>query len=182
MLLRYILNFAISSLQNDMETGMNYLIANDSLVVATSQDSLMPNIEVAAYEDRENKGPTDYVVAVINIIRQAQSREEAIAQLSKGAYIKDPVRFQRQFGGILPSDIPRQPRKNEAGETYWLDQAQADAILNLSFGQLLGLKRSRIQNGGVSQQLSAADSKILVEAYMDSIREVGAGIIVDNDY
>ncbi|MEO1415908.1 MAG: ATP-binding protein [Bacteroidota bacterium] len=182
VLLRYNLNFAISGLKNGLQTGQNFLIANDSLLVATSQDTLMPQIEVAAYEDRANKGPTDYVIAVINIIRKASNQAEAIQQLREGAYIKDPVRFQRQFGQILPYEIPRQAKQDSMGNVYWLDQAQAEAILNLSFGQLLGLNQSSIQQAGGSHRLSLAESKILVEAYLDSIRKVGSGIIVDADY
>ncbi|MEL6131925.1 MAG: histidine kinase dimerization/phospho-acceptor domain-containing protein, partial [Bacteroidota bacterium] len=182
VLLRYNLNFAISGLKNGLQTGQNFLIANDSLVVATSQDTLMPQIEVAAYEDRKNQGPTDYVIAVINIIRKASNQEEAIQNLRRGAYIKDPVRFQRQFGKILPYEIPRQAKTDSTGNEYWLDLAQAEAILNLSFGQLLGLNQSNIQQPTGTNQLTLSESKILVEAYLDSIRKVGSGIIVDEDY
>lgn len=179
VLLRYNLNFAIRALQQNL-SGNNYLVANDSLIVATSQDTIYPNIRVASYADTNRGRPVDYIFVVIDQIRQAATPQEAVMRLRKGAFIRDPALFEQQFTHILPGKLPDKPILEEDGE-YWLSEEQALAILDLSFGQLLGLKKNRIGVLG-SSQLSAGDGSILALAYLDSMRQAKQGVIVDDDY
>lgn len=127
LLLRYNLNFAIRILQKPFSGGINYLVANDSVVVASSLDTLMPKIEVSLRGDSTAGGKVDYIFAVIELIRRASSQEEALEGLRRGNFIEDIYAFQQQFQRIIPGEI--QPTPQDSSTTaYWLSQAQAQAI------------------------------------------------------
>lgn len=180
LLLRYNLNFAIRILQNPHVGGINYLVANDSVLVASSLDSLMPKIEVAQRGAKSAGEKVDYIFAVIELIRRSATQEEALVALRKGNFIEDPRAFSQQFQRILPGTLPL--RRDTAVNATLLTEEQAEAILSLSFGQLLGLKRADHHSPGGSVNLNPEESRILALAYLDSIKSLGTGYIVDENY
>lgn len=182
VLLRYNLNSAVRTLQRTPQTGSYYLIANDSLVVATSADTTFPNVEVLAAPGSRGGAPLDYVVAVIDLIRTSSSAEQAINRMTSKAFISDPRLFQYQFRNIIKDPLTAQAEPDSLGQRPWLTEAQAQSILALSFGQLLGLKQSVVATEGTSTTLSVEDGQVLALAYLDSIKQVGTGIIRDEGY
>ncbi|MEM6264295.1 MAG: HAMP domain-containing sensor histidine kinase [Bacteroidota bacterium] len=179
LLLRYNLNFAVKSLGDSLLAGINYLIANDSLLIASSQDSLFPAVTVSG-EGSSRKKVEDYVIKVVDLIRGSATQEEAMEKLRKGEFIDDPFKFKRQFRGIFEGDIRDiSPEDSSKTEVYRLTAQQANAILNLSFGQLLGLKRSDSQG---TRQLDPGRSLAFMQVYLDSIRQLRNGSIMDNGY
>lgn len=180
VLLRYNLNFAVRTLRKSPQLGLNFLIANDSVIVATSQDTIYPALEVSQFSNEIR--PPDYVISVINLIRTAASEEEAISLLMEARFIEDPIRFQREFSPIIKDPLVRIIPEDSLQSPTWLNEEQARAIMNLSFGQLLGLSRALNQGGDQPTELSIREGQLLVEAYQDSIRKVGTGIIKDDAY
>lgn len=180
VLLRYNLNFAVRTLRKSPQLGLNFLIANDSVIVATSQDTIYPALLVSQFSNELR--PPDYVVSVINLIRSAASEEEAIALLMEARFIEDPIRFQREFSPIITEPLVRTVSEDSLQAPTWLSEAQAKAILNLSFGQLLGLTRALNSDEDRHTELSVMEGQLLVEAYQDSIRKIGTGIIKDDAY
>lgn len=180
VLLRYNLNFAVRTLRKSPQLGLNFLIANDSVIVATSQDTIYPALQVSQFSNEMR--PPDYVVSVINLIRSAASEEEAISLLMEARFIEDPIRFQREFSPIITEPLVRTVPKDSLQAPTWLSEAQAKAILNLSFGQLLGLSRALNSDEDRHTDLSVLEGQLLVEAYQDSIRKIGTGIIKDDAY
>lgn len=180
VLLRYNLNFAVRVLRKSPQLGLNFLIANDSVIVATSQDTIYPALQVSQFSNEVK--PPDYVVSVINLIRSAATEEEAISLLMEARFIQDPIRFQQEFSPIIKEPLERIIPEDTLQSPTWLNETQAKAILNLSFGQLLGLKRALNQEGEQRTELSVLEGQLLVEAYQDSIRKIGTGIIKDDAY
>lgn len=180
VLLRYNLNFAVRTLRKSPQLGLNFLIANDSVIVATSQDTIYPALQVSQFSNEIK--PPDYVVSVINLIRSATSEEEAISLLMEGRFIEDPILFQQEFSPIIKEKLVRTIPEDTLQASTWLTEPQAKAILNLSFGQLLGLKRSLNEEGNLRKELSVLEGQLLVEAYQDSIQKMGTGIIKDDAY
>ncbi|MEL6653907.1 MAG: ATP-binding protein, partial [Bacteroidota bacterium] len=124
----------------------------------------------------------DYIIRVINLIRQSSSQEEALLTLRKGTFIAEPKAFESQFAAILPGEILASNEPAEDGNVYLLSEEQAQAILNLSFGQLLGLKNRSRNEGENVPTLSLEESQVLAMAYLDSMKQIGTGIIVDQGY
>lgn len=180
VLLRYNLNFAVRTLRKSPQMGLNFLIANDSVIVATSQDTIYPALQVSQFSNEMR--PPDYVMSVINLIRSAGSEKEAITLLMEARFIKDPARFQREFSPIIQEPLVRVIPEDTLQAPTWLSEAQATAILNLSFGQLLGLTRSLHPKENQQSDISVLEGQLLVEAYRDSIQKVGTGIIKDDAY
>ncbi|MEM6347388.1 MAG: ATP-binding protein [Bacteroidota bacterium] len=180
LLLRYNLNFAIRTLQKGYQTGLNFLLANDSLIVASSEDTLMPPIPVIGGDSLSK--PIDYIITVINLIRQSSSQEEALNILRKGLFIRNSRAFQEQFEAILPGEVRQLNAVDSTGAAYLLSEDQAEAILNLSFGQLLGLKNRQLASNDSLAQLSVEEGRVLAMAYLDSMKSVGTGVIVDEAY
>lgn len=180
LLLRYNLNFAIRTLQKSKRSGINFLLSNDSLVIASSEDTLMPAIPIMGGDSISK--PIDYIIAVINLIRQSASQAEALEKLRKGQFIRNGKTFQEQFQNILPGEIAQASLLDSTGAAYLLSEEQAEAILNLSFGQLLGLKNRPNSPNDSLPQLSLEDSQLLAMAYLDSMKTIGTGIIVDEGY
>lgn len=180
VLLRYNLNFAVRTLRKSPQLGLNFLIANDSVIVATSQDTIYPALQVSQFSDEVR--PPDYVVSVINLIRSAASEEEAITLLMEARFIEDPIRFQQEFSPIITEPLVRVIPGDSLQSPTWLSEEQARAILDLSFGQLLGLTRALTPDQNQYTELSAREGQLLVEVYQDSIRKIGTGIIKDDAY
>lgn len=180
LLLRYNLNFAIRTLQKGFRTGLNFLLANDSLVIASSEDTLMPPIPIIGGDTLSK--PVDYIITVINLIRQSASQQEALSKLRKGSFIQNTKSFEEQFASILPGEVRQINELDSTGTAYLLSEAQAEAILNLSFGQLLGLKNRKASPNDSLPTLSLEDGHLLALAYLDSMKSIGTGVIVDDAY
>ncbi|MFK7924566.1 MAG: ATP-binding protein [Bacteroidia bacterium] len=180
LLLRYNLNFAIRTLQKNKRSGVNFLLAEDSLLIASSEDTLMPPIPIIGGDSISK--PIDYIIAVINLIRQSGNQAEALEKLRRGQFIRNSKTFQEQFQNILAGDIAQASQLDSTGTAYLLSEEQAEAILNLSFGQLLGLKNRQTTRNDSLPQLSLEDSHLLAMAYLDSMKRIGTGIIVDEGY
>lgn len=180
VLLRYNLNFAVRTLRKSPQLGLNFLIANDSVIVATSQDTIYPALRISQFSNEIK--PPDYVIAVINLIRSAASEEEAITLLMEGRFIEDPILFQEEFSPIIKEPLVQTIPEDTLQSPRWLSESQAKAILGLSFGQLLGLNRARDEAGNQHTELSVQEGQLLVEVYQDSIRKIGSGMIKDDAY
>ena len=80
----------------------------------------------------------DHLDAVIAIIRESDSADEARANLMQGVYPAHLTPEQRSRLG-LPADPPG------SGLDEWLSEAQANAILEMRLRRLTGLERKKIE-------------------------------------
>lgn len=183
VLLRYNLNFAVRNLQKSDISGVNFLVTNDSLVIASSQDSIFPAIETLSMTAAAAAGPVDYFSKIVEIIKKSKTQEQAIQKITDASFIGDPIKFNRKFGSIMPNDIAAEPVLDTLGEGTWLSVEQAEALLDLSFGQLLKLNGAGdIKSSLTPEEMEFITGRELAYAYMDSIKMVENGYILDEDY
>jgi len=182
VLLRYNLNFAVRNLQKSNITGVNFIVTNDSTVIASSQDSIFPEIKTLSMTDVASSGPVDYFSRIAAIMNKAKTPEQAISQLTDAKFIGDPVRFGRKFGAVLPGEIAIEPTLDSLGEGTWLTEEQAEAILNLKFGTLLNLNNKDNGENFSPEEIEMITGRALASAYLDSIKMVENGHILDENY
>jgi len=182
VLLRYNLNFAVRNLQKSNIGGVNFLVTNDSTVIASSQDSIFPIIKTLSMTDAASSGPVDYFSRIAGIMNKAKTPGQAISQLTDAKFIGDPVRFERKFGEVLPGQIAIEPTLDSLGEGTWLTVEQAEAILDLKFGQLLKLNGTNGDGNFTPGEMEMLTGRVLASAYLDSIKTVGNGYILDENY
>jgi len=182
ILLRYNLNFAIRNLKKYNKSGVNYLITNDTLIIASSLDSLFPIVETLSMTEALKAGPTDYFTRLINIIQKAKTAEQAIDKIANASFISDPAKFIRKFGDVIPGELAAEPSLDSLGEGTWLSYEQAESLLNLSFGQLLRLNAESIDSTLTDEQKEVVIGKDLAMAYLDSIKIAQNGFIIDDNY
>lgn len=182
VLLRYNLNFAVRNLQKSDISGVNFLVTNDSLVIASSQDSIFPAIETLSMTDAAAAGPIDYFSKIVEIVKKSKTHDQAIDKITDASFIGDPVKFNRKFGSIMPDEIAAEPDLDTLGVGTWLSVEQAEALLDLSFGQLLKLNSEGAKGSLTPQEMEFITGRELAYAYMDSIKLVENGYILDEDY
>ena len=183
VLLRYNLNFAVRNLQKSNITGVNFLVTNDSLVIASSQDTIYPSIETLTMTEAAAAGPVDYFSKIVEIVKKSKTHEQAIRKITDASFIGDPIKFNRKFGSIMPNAIAAEPTLDTLGEGTWLTSQQAEALLDLSFGKLLKLNSEGGDDRGLSpDEMEFITGRELAYAYMDSIKIAENGYILDENY
>ncbi len=183
VLLRYNLNFAVRNLQKSNITGVNFLVTNDSLVIASSQDTIYPSIETLSMTEAAAAGPVDYFSKIVEIIKKSKTHEQAVRRITDASFIGDPIKFNRKFGSIMPNAIAAEPTLDTLGKGTWLTSDQAEALLDLSFGKLLKLNSEGVDDSGLSpDEMVFITGRELAYAYMDSIKIAENGYILDENY
>jgi len=182
VLLRYNLNFAIENLKSSNLSGINFLVSQDTVVMASSVDSLFPKIETLSMLEAAEAGPIDYFVRIIEIIQKSKTPEQALGKLTDAKFIRDKGLFEKKFGEIIPGALSKEPSLDSLGEGTWLSDEQALAILDLSFAELLQLKGFKQDSLLTPDQKTAATGRDLAMLYLDSIKISKNGYILDDDF
>ena len=99
----------------------------------------------------------DHLDAVITIIRESDSADEARSNLMRGAYPVHLTEAQRVRLG-LPADPPG------AGLEQWLSEEQANAILEMRLRRLTGLERNKIEEDFIAVQRAIQQLVAILES------------------
>jgi DNA gyrase subunit A len=83
----------------------------------------------------------DYIDAVISLIRNSKTPDEARLGLMRGDFIDDKDAFWARFEGLLENRTDEQV----PGENMILTEVQAKAILDMRLQRLTGLERDKVQ-------------------------------------
>ncbi|MEM0992114.1 MAG: DNA gyrase subunit A [Bacteroidota bacterium] len=87
----------------------------------------------------------DYIDAVISLIRNSKTVEEARAGLKEGAFIDDMKAFQAKFDQIIAFSSVEDLETHIVADGEVLSEAQARAILDMRLQKLTGLERDKVQ-------------------------------------
>ena len=96
----------------------------------------------------------DYIDAVISLIRNSKTPDEAKQGLMKGAFIDDRKKFAEKFSQLIDMNVHDGV---ELLEGNVLTEAQAKAILEMRLQKLTGLERDKVQGEYDDLQLKIAD-------------------------
>ncbi len=84
----------------------------------------------------------DYIDAVISLIRNSKTVQDAKEGLMKGAFIDDKSKFWEKFKTLI--EINHNEDEGELGDNV-LSEAQAKAILEMRLQKLTGLERDKVK-------------------------------------
>ncbi|MEL6943617.1 MAG: DNA gyrase subunit A, partial [Bacteroidota bacterium] len=114
----------------------------------------------------------DYIDAVISLIRNSKTVEEAREGLKKGAFIDDKKKFQEKFEQLIKFSSLDSIETHIVADGEVLSEAQARAILDMRLQKLTGLERDKVQGEYDELQKEIEGLRAILES-----EEIQKGII-----